>query len=190
MRDLSSPTRDQTHTPCKGSMEFLTTGLPRKSLKFFKFLNCVLISCRRTSSSPLNSCVYFQKNKDIIVHSSIQFLTQTISVYILLLATDFIAISLDVPIMSLIVKENPELCFTFSCVVSLVSYSGSVLLYFFLFHDHISKGAGQSVCGISLMWALPDASFHGYFQKSLVGRVPPGVSLSLCSWWHQSRSFG
>ena len=153
-------------------------------------MNCVLISFRRNSSSPLNSCVYFQKNKDILVHSSIQFLTQEISVYMLLLATDFIAISLDVPVMSLIVKENPELCSTFSCVVSLVSYSASVLLYFFLFHDHISKGAGQSVCGISLVWALPDAALHGYFQKSLVGSVPPSVTLSLCSWWHQSRSLG
>ena len=32
MQDLSSPTRDQTHVPCIGSLEFLTTGWSGKSL--------------------------------------------------------------------------------------------------------------------------------------------------------------
>lgn len=103
-------------------------------------------------------CFYFQKYKDILLHSTIQFLTQKISIYILLSATDFTEISLDVPIMSLIVKENPELCIAVSRIVSLVSYSGSFFCISFSFMITFQRVQGSQFVEYpsrGLCWMLP-----------------------------------
>ena len=77
MQNLSSPTGDQTHTPCGGSKHaVLTLGPPGKSLKIilinvvpFVYL-CFCLSCLsryiqtnivKTDNKELNACVFFKK---------------------------------------------------------------------------------------------------------------------------------
>ena len=64
-RDLSSMTRDQTHTSCVGG-EVLTTGPPEKSLIIF--LNCLQLLCPFSCLPPLSEKPLYQKNPNVSVY--------------------------------------------------------------------------------------------------------------------------
>ena len=100
----------------------------------------------------------------------------------MLLSTNLIQIPPIVPLMSLIVKENPELCITFSCIVSLVSFILDQFLCisfsFMIIFQRVQGSQFVEYPSFGVCWMLP----HDYFQKSLVGRIPPDVSLSRCYW--------